>query len=311
MEHRRVLLSSIKALTLYAGEKTLSRRGRPVPQLTCIGDACKYWTPDAVQCINVGGDGVDVNWKCDADLLDTLRFGRVTVSCEGWSGPGDTHVLQGSCGLEYRLVQIPGTFRPSTPGTSQFSNFAKSWIDVNNIFGTVFNILWAAVFLFFAWSIIKSCFAPGNTARQAPPRFTGNTGGGGGGPRPTRRWPWGNDGGDTNGPPPPYSQNDSSSYNAGGRWQPGFWTGLGMGGIAASLYGLNRRNEGLGGRRAWDWELDRERAREAERERERERLRAVNARFGGREDRDWDRGEGSSSGPATRRSTGVGGSNVR
>jgi len=305
MEHRRVLLSSIKALTLYAGEYTLSRRGRPVPQLTCIGDACKYWTPDAVQCINVGGDGVDVNWKCDADLLDTLRFGRVTVSCEGWSGPGDTHVLQGSCGLEYRLVQIPGTSRPSA---SHFASTAKNWVDTNDIFGTIFNILWAALFLFFAWSIIKSCFAPREASRRIPPGSTG--GAGGNGPRPTRRWPWGDN--DNTNAPPPYSRHDPSSSNtAGGGWQPGFWTGLGMGGVAASLYGLNRRNQGLGGQRAWDWELDRERARETEREREHERLRALNARFGGREDRDWDRGEGPSSGPATRRSTGVGGSNVR
>lgn len=69
MAHRRVLLSSIKALTLYAGEYTLSRRGQPIPQLTCIGDTCKYWTPDAVQCINVGGEGLDVNWKVRRTLL--------------------------------------------------------------------------------------------------------------------------------------------------------------------------------------------------------------------------------------------------
>ena len=34
--------------------------------------------------------------QCEADLPESLRFGRVEVSCEGWSGPGDSHVLKGS-----------------------------------------------------------------------------------------------------------------------------------------------------------------------------------------------------------------------
>jgi len=29
------------------------------------------------------------------DLPDKLRFGRVEVSCEGWSKPGDPYVLKG------------------------------------------------------------------------------------------------------------------------------------------------------------------------------------------------------------------------
>lgn len=88
------------------------------------------------------------------------------------------------------------------------------------------------------------------------------------------------------------------------------------------MFGMGRRNQAAGSQRIWDWEIDRERARlerEAEREmareRERERLRMMNAErhwHGVRDDlRDWDRGEGSSSMGATRRSTGVGGSHVR
>ena len=65
--------------------------------------------------MNVGGQGTDVDWKvrssciscctfnepayhnvqCEADLPEALRFGRVEVSCEGWSGPGDEFVLKG------------------------------------------------------------------------------------------------------------------------------------------------------------------------------------------------------------------------
>ena len=72
--------------------------------------------------------------QCEADLPDTLRFGRVEVSCEGWSGPGDPYVLKGmdglsfsqissyrsfcvsgSCSLEYRLVQIPDSLYSDSP----------------------------------------------------------------------------------------------------------------------------------------------------------------------------------------------------
>lgn len=73
--------------------------------------------------------------KCEADLPDSLRFGRVEVSCEGWSGPGDPYVLKGlfrrlnvhlchdtyswypgSCGLQYRLVEIPKGLRQDSSG---------------------------------------------------------------------------------------------------------------------------------------------------------------------------------------------------
>ena len=125
----RVPLSSIRSLTLYKGEQTLSRRGQPIPQLKCIGTPCKLYQPEAVRCTSLGGSGTDVDWQCEADLPDSLRFGRVEVSCEGWDGPGDPYVLKGafdcavetmrtplnnevgSCGLEYRLVQVPSGLR--------------------------------------------------------------------------------------------------------------------------------------------------------------------------------------------------------
>ena len=31
----------------------------------------------------------DVQWKCDADLDTSVRFGRTDVSCEGYSNPDD------------------------------------------------------------------------------------------------------------------------------------------------------------------------------------------------------------------------------
>jgi hypothetical protein len=59
----RVTLSSIRSLTFYKGAETLARRAQPISQLTCIGKACKLYTPDAVRCQNMGGEGVEVDWK--------------------------------------------------------------------------------------------------------------------------------------------------------------------------------------------------------------------------------------------------------
>ncbi|OXG11105.1 hypothetical protein C367_06678 [Cryptococcus neoformans Ze90-1] len=33
--------------------------------------------------------------QCDTDLPSSLRLGKVDVSCEGWSAPGDPNILQG------------------------------------------------------------------------------------------------------------------------------------------------------------------------------------------------------------------------
>jgi hypothetical protein len=59
----RVALSSIRSLTFYRDEVTLARRSSPIPQLTCVGKACKLYTPDVVRCQNAGGEGIDVDWK--------------------------------------------------------------------------------------------------------------------------------------------------------------------------------------------------------------------------------------------------------
>ncbi|KAI0303848.1 hypothetical protein B0F90DRAFT_1335682 [Multifurca ochricompacta] len=91
----RVRLADIPALTLYKGESTLSRRGQPISQLICKGKICKLFTPDVIRCVNLGGEGTEVDWKCETDLPESLRLGRIQVSCEGWLGPGDSYVLKG------------------------------------------------------------------------------------------------------------------------------------------------------------------------------------------------------------------------
>jgi len=115
MSDSRVKLADIPVLTLHNDEPTLSRRGQSIPQLVCkgTGKSCSLFKPDVIRCTNLGGEGTNVDWKCETDLPESLRLGRVQVSCEGWSGPGDSYVLRGSCSLEYRLQEVPDVLRPS------------------------------------------------------------------------------------------------------------------------------------------------------------------------------------------------------
>ncbi|THG92560.1 hypothetical protein EW145_g8674 [Phellinidium pouzarii] len=91
----RVPLLKIRSLTLHNGEHTTARRAASVPQLLCVGSACKSYQPDVVRCVNSGGDGAHIDWTCEADFPQNLRFGRAQVSCEGWDRPGDPFVLKG------------------------------------------------------------------------------------------------------------------------------------------------------------------------------------------------------------------------
>lgn len=51
----------------------------------------------------MGSDGKDVQWKCEAEFDRRVVFDTVHVSCEGYHAPDDDYILEGSCGLEYRL----------------------------------------------------------------------------------------------------------------------------------------------------------------------------------------------------------------
>ena len=100
-----VLLASVGALTLRSGALTTARRTAPQPQLACSGSECAH-APSTVRCVNAGLDTLGaVQWTCEATLGEALSFGRVHVSCEGYSRPGDPYVLPGSCSLEYDLVR--------------------------------------------------------------------------------------------------------------------------------------------------------------------------------------------------------------
>ncbi|TBU25201.1 hypothetical protein BD311DRAFT_728203 [Dichomitus squalens] len=303
----RVALSQIRSLTFYQGERTLSRRGQPIPQLKCVGKPCKLYQPEVVRCTSLGGSGTDVDWKCEADLPDSLRFGRVEVSCEGWDGPGDPYVLKGSCGLEYRLVQVPSGLRGGDD--PKYPSRLSSWFStlMEDPVASLFIVLWIFALGLILYHFFKSCFGSrsGTNPRptpRSPPRTPGSGWFSGGTPRP-----------DNHDPPPPYTKHPSSNVDASG-WRPGFWTGAALGGLGAMLMNRNQRQEReyLRPPGMYDWEAERV-------------LRPIrpapasSSWFGGSSAAprrrpvfdDDDRGEGPSDLGRMRRSTGLGGSNVR
>lgn len=103
-EHTKILLENVTELRLSRGEFTSGRRGSPIPQLKCVGGSAScHFSPKDIVCTNVGSDGVDVQWKCSAEMPEKYSLGKLSVNCEGFDYPEDPFVLQGSCGLEYHL----------------------------------------------------------------------------------------------------------------------------------------------------------------------------------------------------------------
>jgi len=291
----RIPLDKIPALTLYKDALTSVRRSTPIPQLSCIGKACQLYTPDVVRCTNIGGHGTDVDWKCEADLPESLRFGRVHVSCEGWSQAGDPYVLKGSCGLEYRLVEVPREIL----GDHDHPTLLSRWFQPDTILSSIFAILWVALLVYFLYTILRSCLSSRRQSAPAPsppPRRP---------PSNSRSWFPGTHFDDFQAPPPPYSKHPQSESRGG---QPGFWTGAALGGLGTYLLSRNSRQaspppprEVPPVRRFWDWERTSAGRAEAP---------FASARRPSRFDT-ADRGEGSSNLGSMRSSTGFGGSSSR
>ncbi|CAH6419010.1 Store-operated calcium entry-associated regulatory factor [uncultured virus] len=96
-------MSQIRSLTLYKGQYAARQRSTQL-QLQCTGGSAGcHHTPNVVQCVNVGSDGVRDSWKCEAQLPNGVDFGNIDVACEGYSYPGDPTVLAGSCVLRFTL----------------------------------------------------------------------------------------------------------------------------------------------------------------------------------------------------------------
>ncbi|VDM95408.1 unnamed protein product [Thelazia callipaeda] len=114
---KKVRLIDVSTLTLYRDKVTTGRRSSPIPQIQCVGGSAKgQFQPKVVQCYNRGYDGFDVQWECKAEMSDQYEFGEaifqsllqyenenIRISCEGYDYPDDPYILQGSCGLKYNL----------------------------------------------------------------------------------------------------------------------------------------------------------------------------------------------------------------
>lgn len=211
----RIPMSSLKTLYFKDGTMTYARRGKKLPQLQCIGNSkhlCDTYGPDIIMCKSAG-DGA---WRCEADLHPSVRLGSVEVSCEGWDHPDDEYVLRGSCLLEYNILPAYVDGNSSYLGNSSQSSIGS----------TFFFVAFFAVVGYIVYSFFRSLGI--STPRAgAQPRTGGGWGNFGG-------WgPGGGGGGGHDNPPPPYQPYPKPSDGGSSGWRPGFWTGLGMGGLAA------------------------------------------------------------------------------
>ncbi|KAH8552945.1 transmembrane protein 66-like protein [Umbelopsis sp. PMI_123] len=225
---RKVKLRDLTAITLHANRKTSARRSAAIPQLECIGgDACADFQPRVVQCRNVGFDGYDVQWSCTAELPSNIEFGDIEVSCEGYDFPDDPFILVNSCGLEYSL-HYKDSPKPRVSyddqryfPTSSPKSLLPSGFDA--VVSKIFSLISLGVLLAVAWSIFQTC--------------TGRRSRGGSGFGPGSPWPWfGGDDSYGGGPPP--GKGSRGGYQPPTGISPGFWTGVGLGGLGA--YMLNR-----------------------------------------------------------------------
>jgi hypothetical protein len=86
-ENEKILMKDIKSLSFKKHSQTVGRRMPSIPQLQCAPkSACKSLSkPRIVDCINMGSDGLNIQWKCDGHFhyRSHVYFTETVVSCEG------------------------------------------------------------------------------------------------------------------------------------------------------------------------------------------------------------------------------------
>ncbi|KAF7645942.1 hypothetical protein LDENG_00195840 [Lucifuga dentata] len=199
------------------------------------------------------------------------RFGRVEVSCEGYSHPDDAYILQGSCGLEYTLELTEEGQRRRSHGRSSPSGF-KGFGGLGDFASAFFSgfsgnkhhhhqqqqsserssdeasgsLLTVVVLLLLAFGVYK-LFLSGNSSQWG---------------QEDRQDGYPRNHHSTAGPPPPGFKSDftgqpsanpgygfHSDYSHGQQYPggrgaaatgSGFWTGMGTGGLLGYLFGRQR-----------------------------------------------------------------------
>ncbi|XP_069872360.1 store-operated calcium entry-associated regulatory factor isoform X2 [Dipodomys merriami] len=244
----RMLLRDVKALTLHYDRYTTSRRLDPIPQLKCVGGTagCDSYIPKVIQCQNKGWDGYDVQWECKTDLDVAYKFGKTVVSCEGYESSEDQYVLRGSCGLEYNLDYTEIGLKKlkesgKLPGSS-FSDYYYKWYSADSC--GLGGLITIGVLLTIAFVVYKLFLSDGQCSpppySEYPPynhhsqRFTNSAGPAPPGFKTEFTGPHNTGRGAASGFGSAFA---GQGYENSG---PGFWTGLGTGGILGYLFGSNR-----------------------------------------------------------------------
>jgi cbb3-type cytochrome oxidase subunit 3 len=243
----RILESEIDVLTLTKGKKTTGRRSDPIDQLNCVGGTArgnsKYY-PGSVQCKNQGSDGYSTQWECKADLDEAVKFGSVSVNCEGYDYPEDPYILKGSCALEYSLDFTGKGQHSQSSSYGGYNDNSYYDYEGRSGWGTFLTFI---ILVFVIYNIFRAC-----ANSQANAATYGNAPGYGG-------------------PAPGYGggYGSGSGYGGyGGGFGPGcapstttaapggFWTGLATGGLLSYLFrpsygGYRSSWGGMGGMRSY------------------------------------------------------------
>lgn len=154
----KIRLADVQTLTFTRDDYTTARRSSPIPQMKCTGENCQY-APSSAMCRNIGLDGHDVVWQCEASFPRGVKFGRVTVSCEGYAYPDDEYVLYGSCGLKYKLEGKPVYPEDVLEKQSSWSRLYSSISEYSHSFWPLSLVTASTGTISYAWSIF-SFFLP-------------------------------------------------------------------------------------------------------------------------------------------------------
>ncbi|KAI6069960.1 Store-operated calcium entry-associated regulatory factor [Aix galericulata] len=166
-------------------------------------------------------------WQCKADLENTHCFRQIEVSCEGCDYPDDPYILRGSCSLLFRLELTEEGERKVKNFDSFDFVFYQSREDSSDSTAVVIVII---VILVLAYGVYKFFLS-----NQQPQQTFGD---GDGFAHPS----WQNH----QAPPPPGFEPSFTGGDRSGTWSshenssgPGFWTGLGAGGLLGYLAGCH------------------------------------------------------------------------
>lgn len=208
--YQKTKLKNVDVLTLYQGRMTNGRRSAPVPQLQCKGGTagCGAFIPEIVQCYNRGSDGLDIQWECKTDMDNEYRFGKISVSCEGYDYPDDPYILAGSCGLEYTIDR---TNAGKQQGGNSYSENSYSYSNEKSDTDWM-SVIVVCIVIFILVKIVtrnndENDIPPAGTA---PPPYN-----------PEFIPPAGT------APPPAYGAH--RQHASQGTWRPGFFSGFGAG----------------------------------------------------------------------------------